>query len=193
MYLVTNLVDQYKEMHKDENLYAGSSTQIHKNFIAQFLIEFDCKSILDYGCGKAIQYHKEKLHESHFRGVMPSLYDPAVEQYSKLPEGTFDAVISTDVLEHIEEEDLPKVIAEIYSKADKFVYLGISNEPASSILPDGRNAHVTQKSLDWWIEQTLPYADKFTLMYVYGTSKGKAILVNNSIKMRKQYEGRSTL
>ena len=188
-----SLVDQYKEMHKDENLYAGSSTQIHKNYIAQFLKEFNCQSILDYGCGKGIQYFKEKLHESHFNNVMPSLYDPAVEQFSIMPAGSFDAVISTDVLEHIEEQDLPQVIAEIYSKADKFVYLGISNEPASSILPDGRNAHVTQKSLDWWIEQTLPFADKFTLMYVYGRSTGKAILVNNSIKMRKHYEGRSSL
>jgi len=88
---------------------------------------------------------------------------------------------------------LSKVISEIYSKSDKFVYLGISNEPASSFLPDGRNAHVTQKSLDWWIEQTLPYADKFTLMYVYGRSRGKALLVNNSIKMRKEYESSSTL
>jgi len=118
---------------------------------------------------------------------MPSLYDPAVEQYSVLPEGTFDAVICTDVLEHIEEEDVADVIQEIYSKANKFVYLGISNEPASSYLPDGRNAHVTQKSLDWWVEQTLPYADKFTLMYVYGRQRhGKAILKEHSIKMKRQ-------
>jgi hypothetical protein len=184
---MVSLVNHYKEMHKDENLYAGSSTQIHKDFIRQFLIEFNCKSILDYGCGKAIQYHKEKLHESHFLGIMPSLYDPAVEQYSVLPAGSFDAVICTDVLEHIEEEDVGDIIKEIYSKADKFVYLGISNEPASSILPDGRNAHVTQKSLDWWIEQTLPYADKFTLMYVYGNGRyGKALLDNKLVKMKRQ-------
>lgn len=184
---MTNLIEQYKEMHKDENLYAGSSTQIHKEFIKQFLIEFKCKSILDYGCGKAIQYHKEKLHESHFLGIMPSLYDPAVEKYSALPDGTFDAVINTDVLEHIEEDDVGSVIEQIYSKADKFVYLGISNEPASSILPDGRNSHVTQKSLDWWVEKVLPYANKFTLMYVYGNGKhGKAILDQHIVKMKRQ-------
>jgi 2-polyprenyl-3-methyl-5-hydroxy-6-metoxy-1,4-benzoquinol methylase len=184
---MTSLVEHYKEMHKDENLYAGSSTQIHKDFIRQFLVEFKCESILDYGCGKGIQYHKEKIHETHFLNVMPSLYDPAVEQYSVLPEGTFDAVICTDVLEHIEEEDVADVIREIYSKADKFVYLGISNEPASAHLPDGRNAHVTQKSLDWWIEQTLPFANKFTLMYVYGNQRyGKAILDKHSVKMQRQ-------
>ena len=61
----------------------------------------------------------------------------------------------TDVLEHIEEENLDAVISEIYSKADKFVYLGICNSPANSILPDGRNAHVTQKELDWWLEKII--------------------------------------
>jgi hypothetical protein len=183
---MTNLVDQYKEMHKDENLYAGSSTRIHKDFIQQFLIELDCKSILDYGCGKGIQYFKEKIHETHFLGILPALYDPAVEQYSKLPDGKFDAVICTDVLEHIEEEDVDKVLSEIYSKADKFVYLGISNVPASSILPDGRNAHVTLKSLSWWAEKASKYSDVFTLMYVYGNGHGKATIKDKTILMLKQ-------
>lgn len=178
-----NLINQYKEMHKDENLYAGSALTIHKDNIRQMLT--NCKSILDYGCGKAIQYHKEKVHETHFYGIMPSLYDPAVEEYSSLPQGTFDAVICTDVLEHIEEEDVGKIIKEIYSKADKFVYLGICNIPADSFLPDGRNSHVTLKSLSWWIEQTLPHASINTLMYVYGKSNGKAILENYKIKMFK--------
>ncbi len=183
---MANLVDQYKEMHKDENLYAGSSTKIHKDFISQFLLELNCKSILDYGCGKAIQYYKEKIHETHFFGIMPSLYDPAVQQYSKIPEGTFDAVICTDVLEHIEEDELDSVLAEIYSKADKFVYLGIANTPASSFLPDGRNAHVTIKSLDWWVQKVLPYSNVFTLMYVYGNGHGKATLKNCEVIMQKQ-------
>lgn len=180
---MTLLIDQYKEMHKDENLYEGSSLNIHKENIRQYLTE--CKSILDYGCGKAIQYHKENIHETHFYGIMPSLYDPAVKEYSTLPQGNFDAVICTDVLEHIEEEDVAEIIKEIYSKADRFVYLGICNVPANSFLPDGRNAHVTLRSLEWWVEQTLPHAKVNTLMYVYGKGNGKAILENFKIKMFK--------
>ena len=57
------LVDQYKEMHKDENLYAGSSLNLHKESIKQFLKVTESKSILDYGCGKGIQYHKENIHK----------------------------------------------------------------------------------------------------------------------------------
>jgi len=183
IFIFMDLIKQYKEMHKDENLYEGSSLNIHKDNIRQYLI--GCESILDYGCGKAIQYYKEKTHETHFFGIMPSLYDPAVEQYSVLPEGTFDAVICTDVLEHIEEQHVGSIIKEIYSKANKFVYLGICNIPANSFLPDGRNAHVTLKDLKWWVEQTLPYANIKTLMYVYGKGNGKAILDNYEINMFK--------
>lgn len=183
---MTNLIDQYKELHKENSLYAGNSTKIHKYFIGQFIQDLDCKSILDYGCGKGNQYHIEKIHETNFRGIMPSLYDPAVEEYSTLPEGTFDAVMSTDVLEHIEEEDLDGVIEQIYSKANKFVYHGIANFPATTFLADGRNAHVIQQPLDWWINKILPYADKFTFIYVYNDKvKAKAYLQNHQVQYRK--------
>ena len=163
-----DLIKQYKELHKTE--YTYSATNLHKESISQFLQRKKCNSILDYGCGKAVQYHKENIHNTHFGGIMPSLYDPAIEEYSVLPKGKFDAIICTDVLEHIEEKDIQETIKEIYSKANKFVYLGICNSPANAILPDGRNAHVTQKPLSWWKEIIEPYATVFTLLFVYGES-----------------------
>lgn len=180
-----SLIEQYKQLHQDENLYEGSSLGIHAPSIHQYLSVKDCKSILDYGCGKGIQYSKENIHEQYFYGIMPSLYDPAVKEYSKLPKGTFDAVICTDVLEHIEADNVEKVIKEIYSKAGKFVYLGICDIPANSILPDGRNSHVTLQDLDWWLERIQPYADKFTLVFLYGKGKSTAILENKTITMKK--------
>jgi SAM-dependent methyltransferase len=180
-----NLIDQYKQMHEDENLYSGSALTIHKESIQQFLVNTKCETILDYGCGKGIQYFQENIHQEYFGGIMPSLYDPAIKEYSKLPKGKFDAVICTDVLEHIEEEDLQKVIKEIYSKANKFVYLGICNSPADSFLPDGRNSHVTQKDLEWWIEQIIPYAEIYTFVYVYGKYKSKAIIENKTVTLKR--------
>ena len=182
---MTDLVDFYKQMHKDENLYAGSALTLHKESIRQYLSMKKCETILDYGCGKGIQYFKEKIHEEYFYGIMPSLYDPAVEEYCKLPTETFDAVICTDVFEHIEEEDLEEVIKEIYSKANKFVYLGVCNSLADSFLPDGRNSHVTLQSMDWWIDKILPYANVHTLLVVYGESKSQAILDNKTVVMKK--------
>lgn len=182
---MTKLVDHYKELHKDESFYAVSVLSLHKESIRQFLSVKECKTILDYGCGKANQYYKEDIHNQSFYGIMPSLYDPAVKEFSKLPAGTFDAVISTDVLEHIEEDDLDDVLKQIFSKANKFVYLGICNMPAHAILPDGRNAHVTLKSFDWWIDKILPHATVFTNIYVYGGEGGKAIIDNGVLTLKK--------
>ena len=182
---MNDLVDQYKELHKDESFYASSVLSIHKQTIKQFLEVKKCSSILDYGCGKANQYSKENIHNEYFFGIMPSLYDPAVKEFSKLSKGMFDAVISTDVLEHIEEEDLEKVLEEIYSKADKLVYLGICNSPAEAILPNGRNAHVTQQDIDWWLDKIVPHAKTFTVVYVYGEGKSTALIENTKVIMKK--------
>ena len=180
-----SLIKQYRQMHKDKSLYTGNTISIHKQSIKQGITINDCNSILDYGCGKGEQYSKEEVHNSHFFGILPSLYDPAVEEYSTLPSGKFDAVISTDVLEHIEKENIDDVLAEIYSLANKFVYLGICNIPAHAILPDGRNAHVTIESFDWWLDKIVPHASVYTIVYVYGNGRGKAIIINKEIKMKK--------
>ena len=180
------LVDQYKEMHKDENFYAASVLSLHKQSISQFLAVLECKTILDYGCGKATQYYKENIHIESFYGIMPSLYDPAVKQFCELPKGKFDAVISTDVLEHIEKENLDNVLSEIYTKANKFVYLGICNSLANTFLPDGRNAHVTLESFDWWLDKIIPHAKVFTMIYVYGGAGGKAIIKDGVLTLNKK-------
>lgn len=180
------LTDQYKELHKDENVFDGNTIKLHKESIKQGLELTGSKSILDYGCGKGHQYTNRFVHEEYFFGIMPSLYDPGVEEFSKLPKGTFDAVISTDVLEHIEEEDISDVIKQIFSKAEKFVYLGICNKPAIAILPDGRNAHVTLKSFDWWLDKILEHSSVYTMIYVYGNDGGKAIITNGVVTTKKR-------
>lgn len=182
---MTSLVDQYKEMHKNENLYAGSALTLHKETIREYLRIKKCDTILDYGCGKGIQYFKENIHTEYFYGIMPSLYDPAVEEFSKLPDDKFDAVICTDVLEHIEESDVDNILNEIYSKATKLVYLGICNSLADSFLPDGRNSHVTVNSIDWWLEKITPHAETFTVVYVYGVGKSTALIENNKVIFKK--------
>ena len=66
-----------KEMHKIEDKWPGMSLVEHLETIDEIIEKHNIDTALDYGCGKAIQYHKENIHESHFYGIMPSLYDPA--------------------------------------------------------------------------------------------------------------------
>jgi hypothetical protein len=109
-----------------------------------------------------------------------------VDKYKQLPEGNFDGVYSTDVLEHIPEEELDRVLTEIFSKADKFVYLGICTVPSQHILSNGENAHDTVQPFDWWVHKIIPYAKVNTMVHCYGNTKGTARIQNNNIIFKKE-------
>ena len=90
-------IEEYKKYHaeKDTN-YPGNNLKPQLHHIKDLVQDTNAKTLLDYGCGKGLQYTKHKHHEE--LGVMPSLYDPAVSKYKELPDGPFDGVYSTDVL-----------------------------------------------------------------------------------------------
>lgn len=138
-------LEQYKQLHK-LGKFGGGSLKKHLPNIERLLKDTKSKSVLDYGCGKA------KHHPKGWVG-----YDPAVKDKDILPGGTFDAVICTDVLEHVPEEELNETLNNIFSKAEKLVYLSISTKPAKKNLPNGENCHVTVKDKDWWWEQIGPF------------------------------------
>ena len=77
-------------------------------------------------------------------------YDPCYPPFSKYPGGKFDGVISTDVLEHCPEEDIPWIIDEIFSFATRFVFANVACYPARKRLPTGENAHCTIQPVEWW-------------------------------------------
>jgi len=144
------LLDQYQEMHR-RGFFKGMSLKKHIPELQNLLYEHKCKTILDYGSGKG------QVHEEYDLGEV-TLYDPGVIGIDFLPSGTFDAVICTDVLEHIPEDELDETLNNIFSKAEKFVYLSVSTIPAKKTLPNGLNAHVTVKPKDWWLERIKPHA-----------------------------------
>jgi hypothetical protein len=77
-------------------------------------------------------------------------YDPGYPLFSMLPDGMFDGVVSTDVLEHCPEEDIPWIVAEIFGYAERFVFANIACYPALRHLPNGENVHCTIRSTEWW-------------------------------------------
>lgn len=114
--------------------------------------------LLDYGSGKGYQYLTHRIHE-RWGGSLPTCYDPGVVQLSARPQGVFDGVLCTDVLEHIEEEHLRDVVDDIFGFARprylrrstrSFVYLHICCRPAHKHFPDGTNLHATVKPPTWW-------------------------------------------
>jgi cyclopropane fatty-acyl-phospholipid synthase-like methyltransferase len=168
---MTDYKAQYQIMHQDVSVFSGGTIKLYLNDIQKLINEFNASSILDYGCGKGHQYTKDHIHKSYFNGVMPALYDIGVPEFETIPEGTFDAVISTDVLEHIPEDQLGHVLTEIYSKATKFVFFAIHEHLAGKNLPNGENTHCTVHPIEWWVDLISNYATSHTVIMANNQSK----------------------
>lgn len=146
----TTYIDQYKEFYNNGGYENNDPVMRAKDDIKKMLKKFDCKSLLDYGCGHGLQYSQHKLDE-YWDIKKLVKYDPGVKEFETKPTGTFDAVINTDVLEHIPEEYVYDVITDIFSYADKFVYFSIATGLAKAVLPNGENAHCTLKPHSEWV------------------------------------------
>lgn len=136
------IASEYRRMH-NEGRFAGGSLERHIPEIKKLIEEYKVKTLLDYGCGKAV-HHKNKLADS------VTLYDPYYGPYSTQPVGTFDMVICTDVLEHIPEDEVGKVMADLINYTNKVLFLAISTYPAHKKFKNGENVHVTIRPKEWW-------------------------------------------
>ncbi|MFA6043617.1 MAG: hypothetical protein WC718_01420 [Phycisphaerales bacterium] len=111
------------------------------------LIEaFGVRSVTDYGAGK--QNLRKGLEAA---GVVVDYrpYDPAFPEYgAPLPA---DLVCCIDVLEHIEPDHLGAVLDDLRRVTTVRGFFTIHTGPARKVLADGRNAHLIQEPLEWWL------------------------------------------
>jgi len=103
--------------------------------------------LLDYGCGSNCNLAK-KLKADH--KVTYQAYDPGVPKYSKEPLPA-QMVACIDVLEHIEADKLDAVLDDIVRVCEGIAFLSIDTKAAGKWLSDGRNAHLTQEPMQWWL------------------------------------------
>ena len=148
--------EDYREQNRllHENSNYGVAGKIYADICNKLALNFDCETILDYGCGK-------RTMETFLPHLEIAGYDPAVEEYSALP-APADLVICLDVLEHIEPEFLENVLNHLRDLTKKVILLSVSTRPAHKTLPDGRNAHLTVEPPEWWLPGILSRWDLFT-------------------------------
>lgn len=112
--------------------------------------------ILDYGSGKGFQYLTKRIHEQ-WGNVLPYCYDLGVFHLAKRPEGRFDIILCMDVMEHLEAEDVPDVLADLraYTEGRRpaCVYMNVCCRPAWKKFDDGSNLHKTVEGPEWWEER----------------------------------------
>lgn len=147
----------YTELHQKDKAFAGRSIRTYVRDIADLVRYVQPARILDYGSGKGYQYLQYRVHEAW--GVLPHCYDVGVRQLSERPEGKFEGIICTDMMEHIAEADVDEVLADIFSfsgdwqddERRSFAFFAIACRPSKKKrLPDGRDVHLCIKPPQWW-------------------------------------------
>ena len=101
------------------------------------------------------------------------MYDPAREGYNDTPRPT-QMVCCIDVLEHIEPDLIDNVFDDLRRVTKEVGFFTIHTGPAIKILDDGRNAHLIQEDMDWWLPKIM---DRFKLNTVQRTDNGFWVLV----------------
>jgi hypothetical protein len=162
------LLALYRDMHREgevhlgippDRTFPGKSLPPQAGHIKRLVDLTGAKTILDYGSGKGGQYLPMPWQDdggtvhlgiAAWWGAEVRCYDPGYAKFAELPAGRFDGVISTDVLEHCPEEDMPWIVAELLGYAKRFVFANVACFPARKHLPNGQNAHCTIRPLRWW-------------------------------------------
>ena len=193
-----DLIDLYKVLHQEEGKFKGISLVPLVPTLMSLVKENNCKTLLDYGCGKAIPYDKNRCKEVDLRHPIQKLcnlksfdlYDPAYEKYATLPDKKYDIVVCTDVLEHIAEQDIDYVLTEILSRSKKIVFLNISCQPALKHFKEGKfkgkNVHISVFDPSWWGHKIGNIWNKFNNLKVYTLCETKEGTHATCIKKEKK-------
>jgi 2-polyprenyl-3-methyl-5-hydroxy-6-metoxy-1,4-benzoquinol methylase len=140
---------QNAQLHENPNHHYGVAGKAYIPLLTNIYLDYECESILDYGCGKG-----------SIARMCPTLpvtnYDPAIPEFADDPEPA-DLVICLDVMEHIEPECLWNVMAHIRARTRKVALISVSLRLAHKTLPDGRNAHLIVKEPEWWLPRFLEH------------------------------------
>jgi hypothetical protein len=153
-----SLIAQYNQLHSSRK-YGKASAHSALKTIDACLAELNPGTLLEYGCGQS------QLHEHLGRpGMVWDRYDPAIPERATIPRESYDFVFSTDVLEHIPTENVPDVIEHL-RQLSPTVFLRISTRLARTILPDGRNAHLTVWTGKQWLDAVKVRFPEASLIY----------------------------
>ena len=137
------LVHQYRIIHAQKAYGQGGLKPEWEAVYKRLTQSLEVRSVVDFGCGRSKDIEKLWPNASH------AFYDPAIPGIDTLPDGTFSLGYCTQVMEHIPEEEVPALLEKM-RKLSPWWVMTIHTRPANQILPNGENAHCTQRGQGWW-------------------------------------------
>lgn len=126
--------------------------------------------LLDYAAGKGRLMHA--IRPSH--SVRVTCYDPGVPEWAETPQAS-DMVCCIDALEHVEPECLDSVLDDLRRVTKRIGFFTVHTGPAKKVLADGRNAHLIQQPLSWWLPKVM---SRFELVTAQRLPNGFYVIVS---------------
>lgn len=137
---------QQEHLHKTVDNYGSVGRQFGE-MVSGIIDRAEIDSVLDYGAGHRMSL-KDTLKPE--RKITYTGYDPGVKELSEDPTPA-ELVCIIDVLEHIEPEYLDSVLDHLEELTEVILFGTVCTCAAVKKLPDGRNAHLIQQPMSWWL------------------------------------------
>lgn len=150
--LITEEYRQQNALLHEQRADFGANGHRYAQQIRELAQAVQANEILDYGAGKCTL--SDALHDLNVIN-----YEPAFPHLAATPDPA-DLVVCGDVLEHIEPECLDAVMDDLARVTKKCLFATVATRPAVKTLPDGRNAHLIQQPMQWWLPK---FWDRFTI------------------------------
>lgn len=168
----TLITEEYRKLQQElhKNPEYGTVSVSYALLVADVIRAYNVRDLLDYGAGKGRLGQTLRQHNVH---VAIHHYDPAIPEWSAQPEPC-QLVTCIDVLEHIEPDCLTNVLDDLQRVTAGFGVFTVHTGPAVKILADGRNAHLIQKPVSWWLPQ---FMERFELVAFNRVDMGFWVLV----------------
>lgn len=150
MALITDAYRKTQEQLHATTQYGTASIQ-YAPIVAQMIEKLQIQHLLDYGCGKSMNLARNlKLKPDLGYKLKYQAYDPGVANLAGDPTPA-QMVACIDVLEHIEPDCLDEVLDHLKRLTEGVLFATVACGPARKMLSDGRNAHLIQEPMKWWL------------------------------------------
>lgn len=140
-----------QQAHLHETTNYGTASIDYAPLVTQIIDKLGLDHILDYGCGKQMNLlrHIKPKQKLKYQG-----YEPAIPEMAEPPIPA-QGVFCIDVLEHVEPDLIDNVLDDLMRLTEAVAFLTIHTGPAKKTLPDGRNAHLIQQPVEWWLPKLM--------------------------------------
>ena len=126
--------------------------------IKEFIKDYQASSLLEYGCGRGDQYKPfGEDNKSSFEDVKSywnlknvACYDSTFKNDNNVLDKSYDGVVCVNYLQFYNIEDLSWLVRDLFSHAEKFVFINVPCYPLAVQLPEKMVFHATVRNPTWW-------------------------------------------